>query len=472
MDKVKIFISYSHENTDLFREFKKGIESYSKISKNIEWDIWTDVQIPTGAFWHEIIQDEVKESKAAILLVSQYFFTSDYIKNKEFKKFVEKNKNDNFTFFPVLLSDCEYKQWEDLTKIQFFAPQGQDYEVEIFKNKIVPYDYISKDNLKNTYYKHCVEAFENAIKSKTSTKKKSLETSEIIKNEIQSSKSIEDKFQDFQKQIMEVVNKQNEEIESLKQTVDFLINEAYHGLQPISNSLRIKFDKSIKKYIFHFEKQFKIIADGVLPIRYQTQFYANKILNDGEAAKLYYEQNRIMWEDLNVGANISISNDKGKTFGDEIDVIVDPKTKWGNFIPFDICFEPKDEKTQLNLEKDNVICVQYFYSIPIEHWGSYINRHLSYFNESLTVVLEYDKGNNNLITTIKQLIGDKSKPTELSKDKYKIKNHSTATGIEQTIVFTGDRFEKYRITWDADKYFKQYGLNTVDSEDQLGLTNK
>ncbi|WP_158648349.1 hypothetical protein, partial [Candidatus Symbiothrix dinenymphae] len=205
------------------------------------------------------------------------------------------------------------------------------YGIDKFKNKIVPYDYLKESNIKNTYFKNCVEAFEKTIKLNRSVKKKSSETNTTTKNESQS-QQLEERFQDFKNQVMNHIKHQDDKIGSLEKTVGFLIDEAYHGLQPISNHLKIRFDKSIRKYSFEFEKQFKIISEGVLPIRYQTQFYANRKLDDGEAAKLYYEHNKIMWKDLEVGASISISNDNGKNFGEEILVKVNPKTKWGNFI--------------------------------------------------------------------------------------------------------------------------------------------
>ena len=169
-EKLKIFISYSHEDADLFNVLKKGIETHSKNSKNIVWDLWSDVAINAGELWHEVIQESVQNSHATILLVSHNFFASDYIKNEEFLKFIEKSKKENFTIFPVLLSDCDFSQWEELVKIQFFNPQGREYQVAEFKNKIIPYDYVEKPNLKNTYHKKCVEAFEKSI---LSVKKKS-----------------------------------------------------------------------------------------------------------------------------------------------------------------------------------------------------------------------------------------------------------------------------------------------------------
>ena len=81
MEEVKIFISYSHEDTEQFNTFKKEIENHSKNSKQIKWNLWSDIEIPVGSLWHETIQEAVQESNAAILLVSASFFASDYIKN-------------------------------------------------------------------------------------------------------------------------------------------------------------------------------------------------------------------------------------------------------------------------------------------------------------------------------------------------------------------------------------------------------
>ncbi|GHT52090.1 hypothetical protein AGMMS49982_11460 [Bacteroidia bacterium] len=472
--KVKIFISYSHENTDLFKEFQKGLESHSQNSTNIKWDIWTDVEISAGAFWHESIQDKVKESDAAILLVSQHFFASDYIKNEEFKKFVERYKKENFIFFPVLLCDCEfYEQWEELTEIQFFAPQGQDYGIDQFKNKIVPYDYLKESNIKNTYFKNCVKAFEKTIKLNRSVKKKSSETNTTTKNESQS-QQLEERFQDFKNQVMNHIKQQDDKIGSLEKSVSFLIDEAYQGLKPIDNCLKILFDKEKRKYSFEFEKQFEIIATEVLPIRYETQFYANKFLTNGEKAKDFYEKNKIYWKDLGVGASVAILDNNGKKFGEETEVTINPKSISGNFIPFDISFVNKDTEKALNLKTGNTIKIKYWYSVPIFLWGSYINRHLSYYNEPLVVEIEYDKKykSNKIIEKIESLIGPKSTPSVLPEEKYSKTQSYHTSNIVQKIEFKGDRFERFRITWDSLSYFGGDETNTEDGEDELGRTNK
>ena len=170
MEKFKIFISYSRKDTKIFIEFKDYLEAYltSINSDEVKYVVWTDNKINIGSQWEEVIQKQIEESKAAILLVSQFFFKSKFIKSNEFKKFLEKQKKENYTICPVLISECSFTQWKELESRQFFSPQGQDFGVDNFKYKIVPYDYIEKSHLKNTYFYNLVKSFESKILSNSS----------------------------------------------------------------------------------------------------------------------------------------------------------------------------------------------------------------------------------------------------------------------------------------------------------------
>ncbi len=169
MEEFKIFISYAHKDDAYFRVFKEGIESHSKSSQNLKWKIWCDKEIPVGSLWHNVIQNEVQNCNAAILLISANFLSSEYIETKEFLEFLERSEKDGFIFLPVLLSDCNFMQWENLANRQFFYPIGKDYNLrelsnisyshlcEFYKGVVEPNPY------RETYHKNCVNAFENAI---------------------------------------------------------------------------------------------------------------------------------------------------------------------------------------------------------------------------------------------------------------------------------------------------------------------
>ena len=94
-----------------------------------------------GEDWHERLQQEIRDSDFAILLLSPYFFKSEYIKQDEFEKFVTRQTNDGFPFFSLLLSECNYQQWKEITKRQFFVAHGQDYDLaKSHRNKQITFD--------------------------------------------------------------------------------------------------------------------------------------------------------------------------------------------------------------------------------------------------------------------------------------------------------------------------------------------
>lgn len=120
----KAFISYARkEDNRYLKLFAAGVKAHSN------WEIVTDRQILIGEDWHERLQQEVQACDFAILLLSPYFFKSEYIKKDEFAHFVERNERDGFPFFSVLLADADYRQWGSIAQKQFFVAEGQDYDL-------------------------------------------------------------------------------------------------------------------------------------------------------------------------------------------------------------------------------------------------------------------------------------------------------------------------------------------------------
>ena len=120
MKKVKRFISYSHEDAIYFEKFKKLLETVIKSDKKGTFDIsiWTDKQILAGEDWHDVIQDKLKDSEFAILLISNDFFGGEYIEKQEYAK----AKNQNKLIIPVELTPViDRNQFEGLGKIQWFT---------------------------------------------------------------------------------------------------------------------------------------------------------------------------------------------------------------------------------------------------------------------------------------------------------------------------------------------------------------
>ncbi|MCB0611321.1 MAG: toll/interleukin-1 receptor domain-containing protein, partial [Lewinella sp.] len=127
MTKLKGFISYAHKDEPYFELIREGFRTHGKNSKLIESDLWHDGKISAGALWHETILDQVQGCDFAIFLVSANFLSSEYIEEHEFRNFLKRQEEEGFLFFPILVSPCNFKQWEELAARQFFKPSGEAY---------------------------------------------------------------------------------------------------------------------------------------------------------------------------------------------------------------------------------------------------------------------------------------------------------------------------------------------------------
>lgn len=168
--KAKGFISYAHGvDRRLFREFKKGVEKYStKV-----WDLFTDQDVPLGADWDDVLGKNINTCDFAILLLSQEFFNSPFIREKEFERFLERAETEDFLFFSVLLTDCDFRQWEGIRKMQMFVPYGQDYGLaKHYRDQQISFDQLTEfdrdgeliyNRYLNTFFRNFVEKANEAL---------------------------------------------------------------------------------------------------------------------------------------------------------------------------------------------------------------------------------------------------------------------------------------------------------------------
>ena len=108
-ERKNVFVSYSHKD-------KKWLERILKWLKPLEeeglLDIWDDSQIPPGAKWKDVIEENLAEAKAAVLLVTQDFLSSSFIKESELPVLLAAAEEDGLQIFWIAVKPSTYRSTE------------------------------------------------------------------------------------------------------------------------------------------------------------------------------------------------------------------------------------------------------------------------------------------------------------------------------------------------------------------------
>ncbi len=115
MTRDAVFVSYSHADhawLDRFSTFLQAIEDAGG-------DVWTDREIPTGAQWREEIDKALARTRIALLLLTQNFLASRFIKDNELAPFLEADAAGEVTLYAVAVEPSTYQR-SPLRDVQFF----------------------------------------------------------------------------------------------------------------------------------------------------------------------------------------------------------------------------------------------------------------------------------------------------------------------------------------------------------------
>ncbi|MCX7111533.1 MAG: TIR domain-containing protein [Proteobacteria bacterium] len=124
---LRIFISYSHAQRDYFPIFKSDFIQYARIP-GLDIEVFGDDAIPIGTAWDELLQTKVADCDAMILLVSQEFMNSNYIKENEFGAALERLKSGrSLLIAPIYFAPCNFGTDDELARLQFFKPHGDGF---------------------------------------------------------------------------------------------------------------------------------------------------------------------------------------------------------------------------------------------------------------------------------------------------------------------------------------------------------
>lgn len=268
--------------------------------------------------------------------------------------------------------------------------------------------------------------------------------------------------------IIKTTNKifqQNEEYEKKIQLVE---KEICEGKRILSNHATVKVDVKKKKYIFEFTKEYIIISERTK--WFAAQFYCNKVLTDANESKKYYDENQVTWETLNIKASMKYMNadDNETEYNAPVDVLVKRVAEGNNFKQFHIEYKTV-EGDLLPIKMGTKIEITYSYEVPVQWWGSYLNRYISYFRESAYITIACtEKGKltkNDLKLFRCNENGEPAIEPHAIWKEGRVQDYYSRT-IELDTTKTG----KYVVNWDANEFFGETNLNTPMGPDESQLT--
>src|SRR5690349_7539838 len=106
-----VFFSYNHEDGRWLAPLRGALEPYVLDEK---LKVWSDRDIETGQRWDAEIQQALERTRVGVLLLSQRFFASKYIREKELPRIVECAEKGALILICVPVADFDpelLRQW-------------------------------------------------------------------------------------------------------------------------------------------------------------------------------------------------------------------------------------------------------------------------------------------------------------------------------------------------------------------------
>lgn len=130
-DGFSVFICYAHVDNEDSNRSKRWLDRLLVHLKPLVMQnlvtTWSDKQIETGERWHETIQSKLQHAKVAVLLVSESFMASTYIRNSELPVLLKKAKDKGVTILPIIVRRSLFSE----TKFRFPDPVNGPDELSL-----------------------------------------------------------------------------------------------------------------------------------------------------------------------------------------------------------------------------------------------------------------------------------------------------------------------------------------------------
>ncbi|MFN8306419.1 MAG: toll/interleukin-1 receptor domain-containing protein [Ferruginibacter sp.] len=136
--KLKVFLSYSHEDENMKNILDKNLVMLKRSDKI---DVWQDRAIKAGDVWDDQIRRELEAADIILLLISVDFNNSQYIWNKELKTAMERHERGEARVIPIILRTCE---WSEMPYAKLQALPTNAKPISSFTDTDVAYTEVAK----------------------------------------------------------------------------------------------------------------------------------------------------------------------------------------------------------------------------------------------------------------------------------------------------------------------------------------
>lgn len=133
MARTKVFVSYSHKDT----EWKdRLVKQLATLQRRGLLEVWVDSQIKGGEDWYKLIHEAMLEARVAVLLVSEHFLDSEFIQEVEVPRLMQCHAEDGMRIYPVIIWPCLWRFDEWLASKQVRPKdgsplaRGSEYEIK------------------------------------------------------------------------------------------------------------------------------------------------------------------------------------------------------------------------------------------------------------------------------------------------------------------------------------------------------
>ena len=116
----KVFISYAHEDDHIANDLKKHLTTRLRSDASV----WIDTELQAGDKWEAKLNNALKSSNCALLLLSVDFLCSNYIMQHELPRILREGER-GLRIMPVLVRDCSWTNEPSIGKLQLVLPPNE-----------------------------------------------------------------------------------------------------------------------------------------------------------------------------------------------------------------------------------------------------------------------------------------------------------------------------------------------------------